>query len=45
MIFSDCLMSSGLLMNPDVVWITFHGTYDFSYLIKTLMNQKLNRSL
>lgn len=41
MIFSDFLMSSGLVINPNVQWITFHGTYDFSYLLKVLINIEL----
>lgn len=45
MIFADSFMSSGLVINPEVTWITFHGTYDFSYLIKTLLNQKLGKNI
>lgn len=41
MVFSDFLMSSGLVINPNVYWITFHGTYDFSYLLKVLINNAL----
>lgn len=44
MIFSDFLMSSGLVINPNVQWITFHGTYDFSYLLKVLINTDLPQS-
>lgn len=43
--FADQFMSSGLVINPEVTWITFHGTYDFSYLIKTLLNQKLGKTI
>ena len=41
LIFSDLLMTSGLVINPDVYWITFHGAYDFSYLLKVLINDSL----
>ncbi len=43
--FAELFMSSGLVINPEVTWITFHGTYDFSYLIKTLLNQKLSKTI
>lgn len=34
--FGETLMSSGLVLMPDVHWISFHGGYDFGYLIKLL---------
>jgi CCR4-NOT transcription complex subunit 7/8 len=33
--FGELLITSGLVMNPDVTWITFHSGYDFGYLVKT----------
>lgn len=39
--FSDLLMTSGLIVNSDVYWIAFHGSYDFTYLIKTLLMDSL----
>jgi CCR4-NOT transcription complex subunit 7/8 len=35
------LTTSGLVLNDNIKWITFHGSYDFSYLIKALSNQPL----
>ena len=41
MVFGDFLMSSGLVINTEVQWITFHGCYDFAYLMKLLLNSPL----
>src|SRR5688572_5075784 len=34
--FGDLLTSSGLVLQPDVKWISFHSGYDFGYLLKVL---------
>jgi len=34
--FGEVLMMSGLVLNNDVKWLTFHSSFDFGYLIKTL---------
>jgi CCR4-NOT transcription complex subunit 7/8 len=34
--FAHLFLSSGLVMNSDVTWISYHGGYDFAYLLKIL---------
>ncbi|KAK2196549.1 bifunctional CCR4-NOT transcription complex subunit 7-8-Pop2/Ribonuclease CAF1/Ribonuclease H superfamily/Ribonuclease H-like superfamily [Babesia duncani] len=34
--FGELIISSGVVMNENVVWISFHGCYDFAYLLKLL---------
>lgn len=41
LVLGDYLISSGLFLNEDTKWITFHGAFDYAYLIKLLCNQKL----
>ena len=40
-LFAEYFVISGLVLNPDVKWISFHGCYDFGYLLKLLISQPL----
>ena len=39
--FAASLMTSGLVLNSDVYWISYHGSYDFGYLLSLLSNENL----
>lgn len=39
--FGELLTTSGLVLNPDVKWICFAGSYDFCYLFKLLTAEAL----
>ena len=40
-IFAQYFMVSNLVLNPDVHWVSFQGSYDFGYLLKLLINSDL----
>ena len=39
--FGEILKDSWLVLNPNIIWVSFHGSYDFSYLLKLLINENL----
>ncbi|KVH99821.1 Ribonuclease CAF1 [Cynara cardunculus var. scolymus] len=39
--FGELLMSSGIVLNPNICWVTFHSGYDFGYLLKLLTQKEL----
>ena len=39
--FGELLISSGIVLDPDRTWLTFHSGYDFGYLLKALICQPL----
>uniref|UniRef100_A0A915N5M6 Zinc finger protein 593 homolog n=1 Tax=Meloidogyne javanica TaxID=6303 RepID=A0A915N5M6_MELJA len=39
--FGELLTTSGLLVNKRITWITFHSCFDFAYLIKAILLEKL----
>jgi len=39
--FAELMITSGLVLNPDVKWLSFHSGYDFGYYVKLLTAQSL----
>jgi CCR4-NOT transcription complex subunit 7/8 len=43
-VFAENIITSGLILNEDIYWISFHGIYDFAYLLKYITNLPLPES-
>lgn len=43
-VFSEYLITSGLIVNEDLHWVSFHGVYDFAYFLKYSTNLPLPES-
>ena len=37
-LFGEYMITSGLILNEDLHWISFHGIYDFAYFLKIVTN-------
>jgi CCR4-NOT transcription complex subunit 7/8 len=40
-LFFEVFKTSGLVLNPKINWISFHGSYDFAYLLFNLLESPL----
>jgi CCR4-NOT transcription complex subunit 7/8 len=36
--FGEYLITSGLILNEELHWVSFHGVYDFAYLLRVITN-------
>ena len=39
------MMVSGLICNPDIHWIVFHGSFDFGYFMKLVSGDNLPQTV
>lgn len=44
LLFAETMIVSGLVLMPNVKWLSFHSGYDFGYLINLLTNQNLPKT-
>ena len=43
-LFAEYFIVSGLLLNPNINWISYHGSSDFAYLLQLALNTPLPKS-
>lgn len=39
-LFAEYFITSGLVLFPNIHWICYHGSYDFAYLLKLILDDK-----
>ena len=39
--FFGMIKNSGIVLNPKIFWISFHGSYDFAYMLNNLIGNTL----
>lgn len=40
-LLAEYLLTSGMCLNPNIYWITFHGGVDFGYMLRVLLGTEL----
>ncbi len=40
-LFAEMLITSGLVLDDDITWLSFHSGYDFGYLLRLLTAKDL----
>ena len=40
-LFAEYLMTTGLCLNSNIHWVTFHGGVDFGYMLRVLIGKEL----
>ena len=43
-VFAEYFIVSGLLLNPNIYWVSYHGSSDFAYLLRLALNTPLPKT-